>query len=883
MLSHIYRLIVAFVALLGLAFMTVPAAQAATDQNLVWQDMSGQLPVRQNRPVWSLAGTADFVYLTDGQNLTTTGHVWRKDKNGDISDITPTVREAGLERVDRIATVDGMAYLIQNTPGGVAAIKYAALRDGRIDVGNSDDKTLGQKDKPEVLKTGALAKEISDKIITAYNGQVWIILYGKRIFTSTGNDLKDLGRTRDFFTSITVDGQGAFWLGGAVSTLESETPTAPLTAKLVRVTLGEAPTAPDKLQTVRGGTLGMNYWSWLEPNNKFQDNIVDPKFSVGAQSANGLKRIELFANGKLLNACESQNAKTNQTCVAKVSGKDVGYDMDIAFTATITDSKNQVAKVPAQTIRFYDAHVEATGELKNFDATPVMGWNQGEYMVTAQSKNGLSKTQIFLNGQIAKTCDYSAALGKQTCALILQSKDLPANTTPAINAHVIGTNGLDAWTELKHLPLIKPAYTSKEVSAGIWAEYDLDLMANRTMQIRSVAFAKNGLDKMEVFVNNVSRKTCDFGGQTDMQSCDVTTTSQDYSSDGYINLKVVATDLKGKTDTADLQMSYEKITDQTLNAWLTVTPGQTDMSMTEKRTLTAGGTATNGVKKVEIFLNNNVVQACEYYDRTASRACTVDIQGDGPLAALGAMIVNSRVTDLNGKTAWSETQILKVTDALTRPADELNAKMDIQPQGETMLPEDSKTVTATAHAKAGVKRIDIYINQILSQTCNANGVIDQDRTCGLSVSGKMYYPGAWITLATRVTDLQGYMAWSEPKTFKIRDYGTDPLLDIQTGLTTEANARSGKYADVILRASAPQGIERIQMQANGLPIQACFFGRSQGEIQCRATLDLNKNNAGEQINITARIFDVFGNVKDVQKIFQVKTPNTNDLVRSYLE
>lgn len=892
MFSHVFRLVVAYFALLAITLFVAPAAQAATVEQLVWQDASSQLPMRTNRPVWSMANVGGFLYFTDGQDLGKTGHVWRKDGANAAVDITKQIRDAGLTRVDRIVNNVNDVVFIQYTPGASAAVKYVEMSGDKINTGVSDDKEGGFNREPEILKSNILPKEVLDKSVAAYNGKIWLIVYGKRIFLSDGNALKDLGRTRDYFTTITTDANGAFWLGGAVSTLDSAIPTLPLTAKLVRVTLGDSATTipSDKLETISGRANGINYWSWVEPNDKLQSNIINPKFTVGAQTLAGLKRIELYVNGMSVGVCDLAGSKTNESCATSIDGTVYAYGTNVLASATIIDSAGRKAEVPAQALRFYDATVQAHGKLELKDAGQE-GWDSATYTASATAEKGLTKIDIYLNGKVAKTCDYNGSTGEQVCALTANSHDYAAGSLLSVNAHAIGANGLDAWTKLEVLPLVKTDLTLQPtqdngISAWLWTEYDLDLAANRTKTVRTQASTKNGLSKIDVSVNGTVRKTCSYNGPTGVQDCNFIITSLDYKTDNSVLLGVRAMDLIGNTAQSEMQITQAAPNSNgtTLTAWLTVTPSQTDMQRIESRTVTAGGDATNGVKKVEILVNNSIVQTCEYYDRTASRACTITIKGDGPLAALGSMAVNARVTDLNGNSTWSQTKVLNVTDMVLAPASDMNVTLMAEPAGQSLLPDQSKQITATAHAKNGIKQIDIYVNDKLVQTCGANGVINQDKTCGVPLSGRMYNPGAWMTVRAQATDINGLVAWSEPQTFTIRDYGVDPQLDINVSISTEPNVNlAGKYADIVSLSQAPYGIQRVLMQADGQPIQACWFGRSEGITECRATLDVSKKNVGDKIVITAQATDAYGNVKETKQTYVVRTPTATELVKNYLE
>jgi len=271
-IQYYVRLLLAYLAILSVCIFVAPAANAAT-YPLAWQDMSSMLPMRQNRPVWSLTS----MYLTDGQSLTSGGHVWRND-NGKLTDVTAQLLSAGLTRVDKIVDNVKDTIFVQLTPGAADSAKYAELMgvnaDGSMSfwTGVTNDPSFNRG--AEILTSGVLPKTITDNAIAAWNGQIWMIINGKQVYVYDNKNIFDLGRTKDYFTCLTAS-EGAFWLGGAASTMDANGPTMPLKAVLVRITqqtLAMAAAQAGKIDTVRGKTNRINYWAWFESNDALHDN-----------------------------------------------------------------------------------------------------------------------------------------------------------------------------------------------------------------------------------------------------------------------------------------------------------------------------------------------------------------------------------------------------------------------------------------------------------------------------------------------------------------------------------------------------------------------------------------------------------------------------------
>src|SRR5689334_11081532 len=115
-----------FAALLVMTLMAVPVSAATTFN---WTDLSSQLTVRTNRPVWAMAYANGNWFYTDGQDLWNGGQVYRY--NGTTqTNITVAVRNAGISRVDDIVSDGSNVVFLKNVfrlDNQVEALRY---RDG---------------------------------------------------------------------------------------------------------------------------------------------------------------------------------------------------------------------------------------------------------------------------------------------------------------------------------------------------------------------------------------------------------------------------------------------------------------------------------------------------------------------------------------------------------------------------------------------------------------------------------------------------------------------------------------------------------------------------------------------------------------------------------
>lgn len=234
---------------------------------------------------------------------------------------------------------------------------------------------------------------------------------------------------------------------------------------------------------------------------------------------------------------------------------------------------------------------------------------------------------------------------------------------------------------------------------------------------------------------------------------------------------------------------------------------------------------------------------------------------------MGFMAVNAKVTDLSGNISWSPTRIINITDAKFRPANELNTTLTVSPDDQILRADQNKEVAATAFATKGLKEANIFVNDTLWQACGYNNA-GKERTCSLTVSGRMYGDGALVTIRASALDTEGFIAWSEPKTFVIRQTGKDPKEDLTLGIQTAPDEFGNKSTTVTAYADAPQGVERVEVLADNVPIASCYFGRAYNK-ECSGKVDITNKAPGTEIQLKAKATDVYGNTKETIKKYIV--------------
>src|SRR3989344_5233276 len=95
---------------------------------------------------------------------------------------------------------------------------------------------------------------------------------------------------------------------------------------------------------------GISHWTWLDPNTTTLNANQSATFNVGAWDTNGIKRMEIIANGSTIRTCDLGNATGNQTCSVSIYASNYSANTSIFVNAKITDAQDHVAWTSGTTL-----------------------------------------------------------------------------------------------------------------------------------------------------------------------------------------------------------------------------------------------------------------------------------------------------------------------------------------------------------------------------------------------------------------------------------------------------------------------------------------------------------------------------------------------------
>lgn len=558
------KFLLAAAALVAVIAVSAPATAVAATSPWTWTDVSSQVSVRRNRPVWAMAYMKPYWYFTDGQAFAKTGRVWRTD-GWTSKDITKDVKNAGLSRVDAIVS-DGAAVFFTG-PEGTRAFDGATFSTRAADAtpDYSDGVNIFFREDG-IARTVAVPAELASldwkhsKI--AWTGGSWMIVAGKTLVRYDGVNFQNLGQTRDVITTIASDGNGTTLLGGAVSKDTLANPSLPLTAKLSKVVEEKAPA----------------FWTWANtraPLALRSDETTT--YNVGAWHAKGVKKIEIFLNGVSKKTCDFTDSG-NQTCTLALSGSDYKTNATLALNATITSASGKTMRTDSRALTVTPAPL-ATFAVSTAPSAPAVlaaspatnpnvstwtwiepnlsGIDYRESVVfkgQANTTAGLNRIDLYVNGALRRMCDFARAYGTQTCDLTVNAIDYPVGTNLTLAAKATAASGDVVWSPARTITVrdnVKDAGTTP-ATIKTWMSPAVDSVKG-TDVVTYFAQAQDvdGIAKIELLSDKAVAQTCSFSNTYSPVECSLPVSAQLFPNSAMANATARVTDAKGNVTLSD--------------------------------------------------------------------------------------------------------------------------------------------------------------------------------------------------------------------------------------------------------------------------------------------------------------------------------------------
>jgi hypothetical protein len=656
----------------------------------------------------------------------------------------------------------------------------------------------------EALGVGLLSNDARE-VRAAHAGETWLITLGKNLIRFDGENMTSEGKSRDFFTAVSSNGQGVYMLGGAVSTPDQSFASQPLTAKLVQVKedMNVTPSLPTNLiSRLRGPSIKIVAIP--------RDNVVgDGKVytvRVTAQDADGVAESSVYVNGAKLKICKTNVCEFTQTYYTngqptrevefmggatdnqgnKNTSKALTLTIDRTSTASAANDKLGEKDATGQTITL------PNNRTWNRDANSGLTWmvwrqpeqsalkdnEQTTVVFAAQRSAGLGRVNILVNGNDARSCDFTAQTDIRVCTVTLSGSDYPADAEIFVNAQIFNSQNTETqaiWTEGVRIMRASNSATTVVPGQTIQTAVNerpifvtsLTIDPNTTNIRRGDTFTVksknqntgNGLATIEIYQNDKVIRTCAPGTVVSVVACDATVDTSQMLVGTSLSFVTRAIDTRYNvmwSNTKVVTIRDASMQTQPANSngpitvWNWMAPDVSEL-YNWQTTYTVGAWSANGIQRIEMIVDGQVRRTCSFGTATGNRECDV-VLSSNDYADKHSVSVNARVTDGKGNKAWSDVRSILMRRVWEdNTAGFVPAYATVNTNDETGYKLGERiTFKAKGWSPSTADRVQIYLNGAMIADCP--GDICTFTTAPITTDQ--------IEYQARVIDQVGHSAWT---------------------------------------------------------------------------------------------------------------------------
>lgn len=946
MKSYIYRFSAVLVLV---ASMAVSAAPALAGGGYDWTDISDKIAERTNRPVWAIAYASPYWYLTDGQELWSGGHVWRTEgttmadittdvRNAGISRVDDIVSDGQtvlfLKNVvaanNNFEAVRAMNDNYQNVTSNLRQT-FASNEGIRQIIGRSGTwyavttkrrllKLDGNNFYPkQIALPSALQNQISslnqndsgsDGIydvksegwsvylpwshlsILPADGNTWIVFAkGLKCEWSFGCSAayKLNGDSFSELTTLDLEAESSYFAASNGAELIFETRAGMIDPV---ISLSKYSTANGTIQFLSkqsGVPRVLNYGMLVWDGNRWFGTAGKQAYSI----ENGLvydfgQLRDYFITGAgngngtiLLGGAVSELGNPNPTnplilkLVKLTSGGTTGGTG--STSGTFGGGKTYTS--------YSGPNLTTSGNPSDFEV------GNGEtfvYRAVASDSNGIDRIELYVNSArvqtcYADTCEYSNiyytnGLSTRAIPLMARAYDRQGYATESSNENLTvnqystsgGTSGQSnntyfwTWTEPNNATVIK---------------------RGDTLTFNVGANDADGLNRIEIVVNGAYKRTCDFSRAYGNQTCSLTIYGSDYSVGSQLAVNAKITDYSGSQAWTPLQYLTIQDSGNSGNTVYSLSPADRDLQTNENFLFTINASNPDGLNRIDIYVNDNKVQTCDYSYAYGNRECTYRIYGSNyPVGS--NLYVYAKVTDSSYNTIQTYNRNYRIVSSGSSnggTGDYPATWSWSDPNQSQVSTSESVVYHVGAWDNDGLNRIDIYVNGILAQSCNfGTSNAYGNRECQFTLNGGNYKNGDQVYVNAKAVDAQGRESWASARTYSVTG-----------GLTSYNNRSSWIWSDpnvseiygsqnvtFYVGAWAQNGIRKIEIIGNGAVMKTCDLGyNAYGNQQCSIAVATTSPGT-TYVSYSGRITDGNGNIFNSDtKSFTIRngTTQTSDV------
>lgn len=896
-----------------------PALTKAATGPWSWTDISNQLTVQTNRPVWAMAYANGSWFYTDGQDLWNGGQVYRYDGATQVN-ITADVRNAGISRVDDIVSDGQNVLFLQNVAPRNNSLQVLAYNgtytnltnriqtnlssnEGAVQIVGSNGTlailtTLGRvilyTQSSNTLRTAQLSwsnpyleyqqNHTSHPIdmlrasIQPIQGN-WIVLYqdgnGRiqiRKIDQYGSvsQITYPGDQYDHVTTFASNGQKMLLAGNIA------TGNLAIGIQFAYVYDGSnfqkiTSNAPYRWE---GAVVTWDGSSWMivQGKNVYRfdgasfENLDQTRDYFITAASNGSGTILLGGAISVLGNTQPTNPLTAK--LVKVVNDGGASNTNSSFGSGRTFTSNNGPTLTTM------------GNPSNF----IVG-NGGTfiYRATASDSNGINRIDLYANGARVKTCydstcDFSAEYftnGLSTRAVPFYARATDNSGYSTDNEYNPDNVTINQNSTASANTNTSNTTVSNGISSWSWVEPNqTTIRRDQFMTFNTGAWSTAGLSRIDIYVNGVVRRTCSLGNATGNQNCSVSLYGGDYPLNTGVAMNAVITDSAGKTawtplvtlTVVDTNGTTNTNTASDISTWTTLEPTGSILNRSNSVVFHVNASASQGLSRIDVYGNNAILRTCYFNSLSGNQTCDVTIYGSNYNAGT-QLNLSALATDVHSRTAWSDSKTVSIQDNNSNTTNNGNISVSSWTDPSSSINQNtSMTIHASASAPQGLSRLDVYVNGSVIRTCYFSSAYGT-QNCDTSVYGGSYSVGSQLSINVKATDASSNTAWSNVQYVTIQNPNSNNTNTTNANgtswiwsspETSTLNASNNTVFNV--GANDPNGIQKIEIYVNGSVWNTCNLGNAYGNQSCSTTINGSSFVIGTSVYVNARITDSQGNI-----------------------
>ena len=609
----------------------------------------------------------------------------------------------------------------------------------------------------------------------------------------------------------------------------------------------------------------------VSPNSPYLNQGSYAYIHASGYAPDGLNRLELYVNGSLNNSCAVSGS--SGTCDFTLNASNYTTGSGVAFNVHAVAANGQQAWSWLGNYKIASTYADNTNTNNNtyaagglsawFDSNLTSNtilrrdWTQ-TIRFYGSSDRGLSELDLYANDNLIQTCTFNYPVNQtQSCNGVVYGNNYNEGQTVYLKAKATDRTGQIYYTSGSiYLTINSNGNNNNNSNSSAWFTVDPSdntWQNNTNRMVVAYGADPDGLRRIEIFVNGLVYKLCEFQGQYGTQSCSAALYGSDYSSGDNVQISSRTTDINGNVVWADTQ-NFRMVSSYTSNGTVSVSvyPNNSTFGLNESFKLTANAYDGDNIRQVNLYANGSLVNTCSPSNNQTSYSCSANLVGSNYTNSSMSLPLQATVVDVNGNTVWSNTLNIQITGSTNHQG---SINTSISPNKTSFYTSESFTYSANGSDADGIRGIQLYKDGQPWQYCSGNS--QANTTCSQFLSLNNFSNGYSFNLQAKLIDVNGVETWSNSTQIQIianQPTNTPATINITLNpdKTTYSNNDTFTYSASV---SDPDGVNDIKLYANNnqLTTQSCSWYGTTGN--CSASISASNFASVGSIVMQTKVVD----------------------------